>query len=121
MLSTQNNDRICALTEKLREFAEARDWSQFHTPKNLAMALAAEVGELLEILQWLTPEASSSLPPEKLLRAKEEIGDIQIYLARLADQLGIDPIAAAEAKIEDNQKKYPVEKARGNAKKYTEF
>jgi NTP pyrophosphatase (non-canonical NTP hydrolase) len=121
MLPAPSNDRIEYLTATLREFATARDWNQFHTPKNLAMALAAEAGELLEIFQWLTPEASSNLPPEKLLRAKEEIGDIQIYLARLADQLGIDPVAAAEEKVADNQNKYPVDKARGNAKKYTEF
>ncbi len=121
MLSTQRADRVGALTAKLREFADARDWNQFHTPKNLAMALAAEAGELLEIFQWLTPEASTNLPPDKLLRAIEEIGDIQIYLAQLADQLGIDPITAAEDKIEINQKKYPADKAHGNAKKYTEL
>lgn len=85
------------------------------------MALAAEVGELLELFQWLTPEASSNLPPEKLLLAKEEIGDIQIYLAQLADRLGLDPVSAAEDKIAANESKYPVGKSRGNAKKYTEF
>lgn len=121
MPPTHNNDRIESLIAKLRKFAKARDWDQFHSPKNLAMALAAEVGELLEIFQWLTPEASANLPPDKLRHVQEEIGDIQIYLARLADRLGMDPVMAAEKKLVINRKKYPIEKARGRATKYTEL
>ena len=109
------------LIKKLRKFADERDWGQFHSPKNLSIALAVEVGEILECFQWLTEEQSKSLDPEVLRRVKEEIGDVQIYLARLADQLGFSPLEAAEEKLKQNKKKYPVEKAKGRAKKYTEL
>jgi NTP pyrophosphatase (non-canonical NTP hydrolase) len=109
------------LREKLRDFAAARDWNQFHSPKNLAMALSAEAGELLEIFQWLTEEQSRSLEPKAQAKATEEIADILLYLVRLGDQLGIDPVAAARQKLVENDRKYPVEKSRGNAKKYTEL
>ena len=109
------------LIEKLRKFAEERDWEQFHSPKNLSMALVVEASEILEILQWLSEEESRNLDPRTLSRLREEIGDVQIYLARLADQLGISPLEAAKEKLEKNQKKYPVDKAKGSAKKYTEF
>jgi dCTP diphosphatase len=109
------------LKEELRRFAQERDWEQFHSPKNLAMALAAEVGEILEIFQWLTPEESRQLKAEKLDRVKDEIGDVLIYLVRLADMLDIEPLEAAFDKLEKNKGKYPILKARGNAKKYTEF
>lgn len=108
------------LTELLREFAKERDWDQFHSPKNLAMAMAVEAAELLEYFQWLTEEQSRTLPPEKLEQVREEIGDVLIYLARLADRLDIDPLAAAFAKVEKNRVKYPADKVRGSAKKYTE-
>ena len=110
-----------ALREKLREFADARDWNQFHSPKNLAMALAAESGELLEIFQWLTEEQSRALDPKAQAKATEEIADILLYLVRLGDRLGIDPVAAAQQKLVENGRKYPVEKARGKATKYTEL
>lgn len=109
------------LREQLREFATARDWNQFHSPKNLAMALSAEAGELLEIFQWLTEEQSRSLAPDAHAAASDEIADVLLYLIRLADQLGIDPIAAAKRKILANADKYPVHKARGTSKKYTEL
>lgn len=109
------------LREQLREFAAARDWDQFHSPKNLAMALSAEAGELLEIFQWLTEEQSRSLAPEAHAAASDEVADVLLYLVRLADQLGIDPIAAANRKIVANAEKYPVDKARGNSRKYTEL
>jgi len=109
------------LIKKLRKFADERDWEQFHSPKNLSMALAVEVGEILECFQWLTEEQSKNLDAEALRRVKEEIGDVQIYLARLADQLGFSPLEAAEEKLKQNKKKYPVEKAKGKAKKYTEL
>jgi dCTP diphosphatase len=102
---------------KLAEFAEERDWEQFHSPKNLSMALAGEVGELLEIFQWLTEEQSSrgSLTPEQLNDAAEELADIMIYTLRLADRLEIDVEAAILSKVEKNAARYTVEAARGNA------
>ncbi len=110
-----------SLREQLREFATARDWDQFHSPKNLAMALAGEAGELLETFQWLTEEQSRRPTPETLAAAGEEIADVLLYLVRLSDKLGIDPVAAAQAKLRANATKYPVDKARGNARKYTEL
>ncbi|HUQ27327.1 MAG TPA: nucleotide pyrophosphohydrolase [Usitatibacter sp.] len=110
-----------SLRDQLRQFSEARDWEQFHSPKNLAMALSAEAGELLEIFQWLTEEQSRGLSPDAKTKAGEEIADVLLYLVRLGDQLGIDLVAAARAKLAVNEKKYPAEKARGNAKKYNEL
>ena len=112
---------LAQLRDKLRTFTTERDWDQFHSPKNLAMALSGEAGELLEIFQWLTESQSRDLPPESRAAASEEIADVLLYLIRLADQLGIDPAAAAERKLVENAKKYPIEKARGTAKKYTEL
>ena len=109
------------LIRKLREFAEERDWEQFHSPKNLSMALAVEIAEILEHFQWLTQEESRHLDPEVLKKVREEIGDVQIYLARLADQLGISPLDAALEKLEINRQKYPPDKARGKATKSTDF
>ena len=112
---------IDRLREQLRAFAEARDWEKFHSPKNLAMALAAEAGELLEVFQWMTEPQSRDLPPDARARASEEIGDVLLYLVRLADTLGIDPIDAANRKIVTNAARYPADKARGSSKKYTEL
>ena len=109
------------LRAQLREFAAARDWDQFHSPKNLAMALSVEAAELLEIFQWLTEEQSRILTPEAQAAAGEEIADVLLYLIRLGDQLGIDPVAAAQRKMVANERKYPADKARGNSKKYTEL
>ena len=109
------------LRDQLREFAAARDWDQFHSPKNLAMALSAEAGELVETFQWLTEAQSRQPAPEALAAASEEIADVLLYLIRLADKLGVDPVAAAQAKLRANAVKYPADKARGNAKKYTEL
>lgn len=109
------------LIQKLREFARERDWDKFHSPKNLSMALAVEVAELMEHFQWLTEEQSRNLDKKTLGKVKEEIGDTQIYLARLADQLNIDPLVAANEKLAKNAIKYPIEKAKGSAKKYTEL
>jgi NTP pyrophosphatase (non-canonical NTP hydrolase) len=109
------------LMKKLSLFAKERDWEQFHSPKNLSMALAVETAEIMEHFQWLTEEQSRNLDQKTLEKVKEEIADTQIYLARLADQLGIDPIAAANDKLLKNADKYPVEKAKGSAKKYTEL
>jgi NTP pyrophosphatase (non-canonical NTP hydrolase) len=109
------------LRDQLREFAAARDWDQFHSPKNLAMALSVEAGELTEVFQWLTEEQSRSLAPEARAAAAEEIADVLLYLIRLGDQLGIDLAEAAQAKLVENARKYPVDKARGLARKYTEL
>ena len=109
------------LREQLRAFAAERDWEQFHTPKNLAMALSAEAGELLEIFQWLTEAQSRSLAPDVHAAAGDEIADVLLYLVRLSDTLGIDPVAAARRKLVKNAAKYPADKARGNSKKYTEL
>jgi dCTP diphosphatase len=110
-----------SLRGQLRQFAAAREWDQFHSPKNLAMALAAEAGELLENFQWLTEEQSRNPTPEALAAASDEIADVLLYLVRLSDKLGIDPVAAANRKLLANAEKYPVDKARGNSRKYTEL
>jgi len=109
-----------ALIQKLRAFAQERDWDQFHSPKNLAMALSIEAAELMEIFQWLTQPQSRDLDADKLAKLKDEIGDVQIYLTMLADKFGLDPIQAAHAKVEKNRVNYPVSKAKGNALKYKE-
>ena len=109
------------LREALRKFAAERDWDQFHSPKNLAMALSAEASELLEIFQWLTEEQSRRLTPAAKDAAADEIADVLLYLVRLGDKLGVDPIAAAKRKMAANAQKYPADKARGTAKKYTEL
>jgi NTP pyrophosphatase (non-canonical NTP hydrolase) len=92
------------LRDSIRAFIEERDWEQFHSPKNLAMALSVEVAEKLEHFQWITQEESRNLPPEKLAEVREEIGDVMIYLTELAEKLGIDPVEAAKAKLEVNTK-----------------
>ena len=111
-------DTIEALRTRLRVFVAERDWDQFHNPKNLAMALVAEAGELVEHFQWLTPAQADHLPPETRVEVEPEIADVLIFLVELADRLGVDPLAAAERKLALNEKKYPIEKARGSAKKY---
>ncbi len=105
----------------LQQFAEERDWDQFHTPKNLVMALAVEVAELMEHFQWVEGGESSNLTAKTLAEVREEIGDVMIYLLRLVDKLGIDPLDAAWDKIEINQRKYPAQEVRGRSKKYSEY
>ncbi len=107
------------LTARVRAFAQERDWEQFHTPKNLAMALAGEVGELLAEFQWLTPEQSAAVMRDEELgpRVRAEMGDVTIYLVRLADVLGIDLVAAAADKLEESGRRYTVEAARSSAAK----
>jgi NTP pyrophosphatase (non-canonical NTP hydrolase) len=111
-------DPLRDLRDELRVFAAERDWDQFHSPRNLATALAVEAAELLEPFQWLTEEQSGALPPETRAAVEEEIADVLLYLVRLADKLEIDLAAAARAKIVRNGEKYPVEKARGSSRKY---
>lgn len=112
---------LVELTGTLRKFASERDWGQFHSPKNLAAALSVEAAEVLEHFQWLTEQQSRTLPSEKRREIGEELADILLYLLRLTDELGVDLVAAARRKIKANAKKYPVERARGSAKKYTEL
>ena len=110
------------LTARVRTFVAERDWQQFHTPKNLAMALAGEVGELLAELQWLTPEQSTTVmsDPELGPRVRAEIGDVTIYLVQLADALGLELVPAALDKLDEAGRRYPVEAFRGTATKSTE-
>jgi dCTP diphosphatase len=109
------------LAGQLERFAKVRDWDQFHTPKNLAMALTVEAGELLEIFQWLTPEQSNSLDQEKREHLADELGDILIYLVRLSSVSGIDLLDAARAKLEKNKQKYPATRVKGDPRKYNEY
>ena len=112
---------LAALADRLREFAVERDWQQFHSPKNLAMALVGEAGELAAEFQWLTEAQSKAPDAAQLTRMRSECADVFNYLVRLADTLGIDLIAAANDKIDDNARRYPVDKVRGSSKKYTEY
>jgi len=106
---------------KIHQFSMERDWDQFHSPKNLSMALVVEAAELVEHFQWLTEKQSHNLSENKIKEVEEELADIQIYLVRIADKLNIDLIAATNRKLEINEKKYPVSKVKGNSKKYTEY
>jgi dCTP diphosphatase len=111
--------------EKLQDavlaFVRERDWEQFHSPKNLAMALIVECAELTEEFQWLTEDASRQLPSDKRDRVADELADIFIYLLRLGQVLDINLVGAATAKLAKNGVKYPVDKAKGNAQKYSEY
>lgn len=109
--------------EKLSLFARERDWDQFHTPKNLSMALSVEASELVEIFQWLTPDQAKEIIKDdvKMKQISEEVADILSYLLRLSDLLKIDLSSELENKIEKNGEKYPVSKAKGIAKKYNEL
>lgn len=118
---TMSGNTLEELKKNLRQFAHERDWDQFHSPKNLSMALVAEVAELVEHFQWLTEEQSRNLTPEKIAEIELEIADIQIYLVRLADKLKVDVMAAVEKKLAINAEKYPPEKVRGSSKKYSEY
>lgn len=114
-------DSLDTLKAQVDRFAKDRDWQQFHSPKNLASALVVEAGELLEHFQWLTEAQSHALSPEKRDAVGAEIADVLLYLIQLANAVGIDPIAAAQAKLAVNAQKYPVDLARGSSKKYDEL
>lgn len=118
---TKTTDSLERLRARLAEFAAERDWEQFHNPKNLAMALAGEAGELLEHFQWLTLEQAARLPREARAEVALEAADVLLFLVRLCDKLGIDLAAACERKLALNAKKYPVAKARGKATKYNKL
>ena len=114
-------DSLDTLRQHIRDFARARDWERYHTPKNLAMALSVEAAELLEPFQWLTPEQSQQLSPAQHEAVRQEIADVLIYLTRLADLLDIDLLDAAADKLAINAVKYPIGKAHGNALKYSDL
>lgn len=115
------NDALLPLTQALRTFAQEREWGPFHTPKNLACALSVEAAELLEHFQWLTDAQSQALTAEKKREVAAEAADVFLYLLQLCDKLDIDLVDAAQRKLAANAQKYPVDKARGSAKKYTEL
>lgn len=106
---------------RMRDFAARRDWDQFHAPKNLVMALAGEAGELIEHFQWLSEAQSATLDPRTLDEVAAEIADIQIYLVRLADKLGVSIAEAVEKKVIENERRYPADRAYGSARKYTAY
>jgi NTP pyrophosphatase (non-canonical NTP hydrolase) len=112
------SDPLRELRDALRAFAAERDWDQFHSPRNLATALAVEAAELLEPFQWLTDEQGRSLPPEVRAAVEEELADVLLYLVRLADKLDVDLPSAARAKMARNAEKYPVATSRGTSRKY---
>jgi len=109
------------LVTEIASFVDERDWQQFHSPKNLAMALTVEAAELLEIFQWQTESQSTQPDKETLAKIEEEIGDIMIYLITLSEKFNLNPIEAALKKMAINKKKYPAELARGKADKYTNY
>ncbi len=124
MTSLSDNDTTVAeLKKRILAFARERDWEQFHAPKNLSMALAAEAGELMEHFLWAEPLASRDIARDPVRRAKieEELADVIIYALEFANMTGIDVAAAIQAKMTANARKYPVEKARGRSDKYTEL
>jgi len=106
------------IREQLRAFVAERDWDQFHNPKNLAMAMVVEAGELMEHFQWLTAEQAESLSSEARAEVELEIADVLLFLLRLCDRLDVDPLQAAQRKLVLNARKYPVDKARGRSTKY---
>ena len=116
-----SEDRLTELQRRVATFAAARDWDQFHSPKNLAMALSVEASELLEEFQWLTEEQSRSLDPDRRERVRLEMADVLIYLLRLADKLDVDLLRAGTDKLALNELKYPADRVRGDARKYTEY
>ena len=117
----ENMNKYDEIKLRLQKFSADRDWDQFHSPKNLVMALSAEVGELIEHFQWLTEKQSESIEANKLNEIQEEIADVEIYLIRLADKLGINIQEAVVSKIEQNEHKYPAQMVKGSSRKYTEY
>jgi dCTP diphosphatase len=113
---------LADLTDAIRRFCDERDWEQFHTPRNLLLALVGEVGELAELFQWLDGEQSAQIMHEAVgRRVQDELADVFYYVLRLADVLKVNLGEALIQKLEVNTQKYPVEKARGSAAKYTEL
>jgi dCTP diphosphatase len=119
--SPMTTHELDVLKQKLRQFAHERDWDRYHSPKNLAMALSGEAGELLEHFQWLTEDESRQLSTDVRQAVELEMADVLLYLISIADKLNVDLIDAAHRKIELNAQKYPVGRSHGNARKYTDF
>ncbi len=109
------------LVQKIRDFVEERDWEQFHSPKNLAMALVVEASELVEIFQWLTEEQSLNLDARQIEQVEDEVADVMNYLIRICDRLDIDLLESVDRKIDKNRMKYPAEQVRGSSLKYSEY
>jgi len=114
-------DRLDTLRDELRRFEGERDWAQFHAPKNLVMALTAEIGELVEHFRWCSEAESDALAPETLAEVRREVGDVVICLLQLCERLGIDPIEAATSKLELVRQRYPADRVRGKALKYSAY
>ena len=112
------NPSLDEVQEKIRDFSESRDWGEFHTPKNLAMAIGSEAGELLDTMLWMDGEQSRNPDDKTKEFIKEEVADIMIYCMRICDVLSIDPIEIMNRKLEINEEKYPVSESAGNATKY---
>lgn len=115
------SDSLTELRARINQFVKERDWDQFHSPKNLAMAMIVEAAELVEHFQWDTLEESYQLDDEKREQVGQELADTFVYLLRIAEVTGIDLIDAANRKIDLNAQKYPVEKVKGSNKKYTAY
>ena len=114
-------DEFDQFSQRVQEFVEKRDWEQYHSPKNLAMAMIVEAGELVEHFQWLTERQSESLEGEKLRRVEQEMADVLVYLVRLAQRLNVDLLEAGFRKLDENEVKYPADLVRGDARKYSEY
>ncbi|MDH5300018.1 MAG: nucleotide pyrophosphohydrolase [Gammaproteobacteria bacterium] len=114
-------DNLSNIKQRLRDFANERDWDQYHTPKNLSMALSVEAAELMEHFQWLSEAESRQLSADKLKAVSYEMADIFVYLIRIADKLDIDLLATVDEKLVINAQKYPAERVKGSHKKYTEY
>jgi len=119
--SCSGREELDELVRQIREFVDERDWEQFHSPKNLAMALVVEAAELVEIFQWMTEEDSSVLNEHDRRRATEEIADVMTYLIRISDRLNIDLLSAVEQKLAATRQKYPAELVRGSSRKYSDY
>jgi NTP pyrophosphatase (non-canonical NTP hydrolase) len=115
------SDSLDELNTALLQFARERDWEQFHSPKNLSMALAGEAGELLEHFQWLSETQSKALTSDKKDAVALEMADILIYLVRLAERLDIDLVDAAHRKVQLNEQRYPIDRVRGDARRADEY
>lgn len=120
-MTEPKQDVLVALRDEVRAFVRERDWDQFHTPKNLAVSLCVEAAELLEPFQWLATGSASELTDLKRDQVRYEMADVMVYLIRLADKMDVDLAAAVLEKLELNRAKYPVDKARGDARKYDEY
>ena len=118
---SENTETLESLADRVRKFSQDRDWDQFHSPKNLSMALSVEAAELMEIFQWSSQKESKNPSEKQLDSIKEEVADIAIYLIRIADILDIDLPSTIAEKIKSNDAKYPIDKSKGSSKKYTDL